>query len=115
QIWAEIAVAWCVFAVIWLAIARRLRVNLISPSRNLTLSLLRTIEAWAATWGIAGMLALTITPPLDTMRIWLVLFAGAALLSFTRVAASFSSTGIPAKRLRAVVIGACPSARALSS
>lgn len=105
---------WAIFGVIWTLIARRIGVSLVPPSRNLALSMRRTTEAWAATWGIAGMLTITTVQP-SGLNIWLVLVAGLGLLSFLRLASSFSSSGIPADRLRAVVVGSCPSARALSS
>lgn len=105
---------WLVFGVIWLLIGRRIGVNLVSPRRNLAISLRRTTEAWAATWGIGGMLTITAVQP-SNLSIWLVLFAGLGFLTFARLASSFSSTGIPAQQLRAIVIGSCPSARALSS
>ena len=98
---------------IWLLIGRRIGVNQVPPSRNLPLALRRTTEAWAATWGIAGMLSLSMQP--TEFSIWLALLAGLGFLGFARLAASLSSTGVPAERLRAIVIGACPSARALSS
>ncbi|MFT7535257.1 MAG: exopolysaccharide biosynthesis polyprenyl glycosylphosphotransferase [Hyphomicrobiaceae bacterium] len=105
---------WLVFGVIWLLIGRRIGVNLVSPRRNLAVSLRRTTEAWAATWGIGGMLTITVIQP-SNLSIWLVLLAGLGFLTFWRLASSFSSTGIPAQQLRAIVIGSCPSARALSS
>ncbi|MFN3242365.1 MAG: sugar transferase [Planctomycetota bacterium] len=40
---------------------------------------------------------------------------GAALLAFLRLATSFSSAGAGSDRLRAIVVGSCPSARALTS
>jgi len=105
---------WALFGVIWTLIAKRLGVNLIPANRNLSLSLRRTIEAWAATWGIAGMLTVS-TFDLPQLSIWMVLIVGIALLTFTRMAMSFSSAGEANGRMRAIVVGACPSARALSS
>lgn len=123
---------WSMFGLIWLLIARRLGAHAISPSRNLALALRRTTEAWAATWGIAGMLTMTTIKP-ESVSIWLVFLTGLALLAFIRLAMSFTSsltsslTSVRAsgsltsgslasgQRLRAVVIGACASARALSS
>ncbi len=105
---------WTVFGVIWLLIGRRLGVNLIPPNRNLALSLKRTAESWAATWGIAGVLTIS-TVDLPNLSIWLVLLSGLALLSLVRLVASFSSIGQATGRMRAIVVGACPSARALSS
>ena len=102
------------FGVIWLLIARRLAAHAVPPSRNLPLALRRTTEAWAATWGIAGMLAMTTIEP-ESVSIWLVFLSGLALLAFIRLAMSFTSVRASGERLRAIVIGACASARALSS
>ncbi|MCB9878036.1 MAG: sugar transferase [Planctomycetes bacterium] len=102
------------FGVVWSMIARRLGAHSIPPSRNLALSLRRTLEAWAATWGLAGMLAVTVVAPTD-LRIWLVLLLGAGLLGLARVLMSFSTAGLVHDRLRTIVVGACPSARALTS
>ena len=51
----------------------------------------------------------------DELSIWLVLAAGAALLALNRWAMTFSTLGQSSDRPRAVVIGACASARALTS
>jgi exopolysaccharide biosynthesis polyprenyl glycosylphosphotransferase len=105
---------WGMFGAGWLLIARRLGAHSIPPSRNLTLSLRRTLESWAATWGITGLLAVTTIAPAH-LQIWIVLVVGAALLAFLRLATSFSSAGAGSDRLRAIVVGSCPSARALTS
>ena len=98
----------------WLVIARRLGARVVSPSRNLAYALMRTMESWATTWGLAGLLAVsTVTPP--TFAIWRLFLVGALLLAFLRLVTSFSPAGRSADRLRTIVIGSCPSARALTS
>ena len=111
---AEFLGVWSVFAVIWLLIARRLGVHLVQSNRNIALSLRRTAEAWAATWGIAGMLVIS-TVSLQSFNLWVTLLTGFALLSLLRFATSYSSKLQMTGRPRAIVIGACPSARALPS
>ena len=105
---------WVLFAFIWVLIAHRLGIHAIPANRNLAFSLRRTLEAWAATWGIASVLAIA-TTQLPHQNIWLIMLLGASGLILARLASSFSSTIAPSEQLRAIVIGACPSARALSS
>ncbi|MCK5944807.1 MAG: sugar transferase [Planctomycetes bacterium] len=105
---------WGLFGGAWLLIARRLGAHSVPSNRNLTLSLRRTLESWAATWGIAGLFVVTTIAPAH-LQIWMVLVVGAALLAFLRLATSFSVAGDTTDRLRAIVIGSCPSARALTS
>ncbi|MFK7739721.1 MAG: sugar transferase [Planctomycetota bacterium] len=111
---AQAAGLWGTFTIIWLLIAQRLGANSIPPSRNLAISLRRTLETWAATWGIAGLFAVSFSD-VHHLRMWMVLVVGVALLTAVRIALSFTPSNIGPERLRAVVIGACPSARALSS
>ena len=114
QMAIEVTVLMGMFASIWMLIATRLGAYSIPPSRNLRMSLRRTAEAWAATWGIAGLLAVS-TVASNELGIWLVLLFGAALLGLARLALSFSNLGETTDRPRAIVIGACASARALTS
>jgi len=102
------------FGAVWMLISRRLGAYSIPPSRNFAQSLRRTGESWAATWGIAGLLAVS-TVANEQFSIWLVLAIGMAFLALTRFALSFSTLGLSSDRPRAVVIGACASARALTS
>ena len=102
------------FHVGWLLVARRLGAHAVSPSRDLAYSVARTMESWATTWGLAGLLAVTTIAP-DGFQVWLALLAGAAMLCALRFATSFSQVGRLAGRARAIVIGSCPSARALTS
>jgi len=110
----EAAGLWVVFGAIWLLIGHRLGIRLIPPNRNLSQSLRRTIETWAATWGIAGMLTTSLFA-LPSFNIWISLVVGMALLALLRLSMSFSSQQQVIGRPRALVLGACPSARALSS
>ena len=76
QIVGEIAGLWLLFAAIWLAIGIRLGVYQVSPSRNLGASLRRGLEAWAATWGLAGLVAVSTFTHAE-FSIWLTLLYGA--------------------------------------
>jgi exopolysaccharide biosynthesis polyprenyl glycosylphosphotransferase len=114
QILKQIFWLWLLFTGIWLLIAARLGVNAIAPSRSLPLALRRTTEAWAATWGISGLIAVTLLEPIS-WNIWATLILGASALSIAKYAQSYSTALGNGERLRALVIGACPSARALSS
>lgn len=102
------------FAASWVLVARRLGVHVVSPSRDLTRSTLRTMEAWAATWGLAGLLTVTVAVT-DAFYVWDALVVGAALLALLRLTASFSEGIEVTDRVRAVVIGSCASARALTA
>lgn len=98
----------------WMVVARRLGARAVSPGRNLTFSLVRTMESWTTTWGLAGLLAVsTVTPP--EFAIWRLLLVGALLLAFLRLVTPFSPTGQSVGRLRTIIVGSCPSARALTS
>lgn len=101
------------FGLVWLLIANRLGTYNIPAGRNLRGCLLRTAEAWAATWGVAGLLANSILAP-DRLDIWLVLLVGAALLGTSRLVLRMTPMG-QAGGQRTLVVGACPSARQLSS
>lgn len=105
---------WAVFSTGWILISKRLGAHSIPPSRNLPLSLRRTLESWAATWGITGLLTVT-TVASEHLDIWIVLIVGAALMAFLRLATSFAPASAGTDRMRAIVVGACPSARALTS
>ena len=72
------------FSAGWLLVARRLGAHTVSPSRDLAYSLARTMESWATTWGLAGLLAVTTVAP-DGFRVWLALLVGAAMLCGLRL------------------------------
>ena len=102
------------FSISWLFIARRFSAHSVSPSRDLKFSVMRTAEAWATTWGLAGLMSVTTVAP-PTFDIWLALVVGGALLTLLRLATSFSEADHHSGRVRTIVIGSCPSARALTS
>src|SRR5262245_47756083 len=56
---ADTAAVIAMFALTWLAIAIHMRVYRVAPEHNLSLAVRRSLEAWAATWGVAGIVALT--------------------------------------------------------
>ncbi|MFN7588704.1 MAG: sugar transferase [Planctomycetota bacterium] len=112
QIVSEIVGLWLLFAVIWLAIGSRLGVYQVSPSRNLGAAMRRGLEAWAATWGLAGLVAVSTFTHAE-FSIWLTLIYGALGTCLGRLAIAAAAPREPGAR--ALIVGACPSARALSN
>ncbi|MEO6595469.1 MAG: sugar transferase, partial [Planctomycetota bacterium] len=103
-----------IFGVVWALIANRLGTYKVPANRNRDLALRRVAETWAATWGVAGLLAISAMdhPNLD---IWIVLAAGWLLLSLSRLLFSANPLSAQSGRPRTIVVGACASARGLSS
>lgn len=112
---ATIVAQWAVFGVVWLLTSQRLGATIVAPGRNLAFSLRRTLESWAATWGIGGLLVISLWSTAAMEIIWPVLLLGAALLACFRLTLFYTSGDVRGTRVRAVVLGSCPSARALSS
>jgi exopolysaccharide biosynthesis polyprenyl glycosylphosphotransferase len=109
----HVAAIAAIFVVSWLVVANRIGAYRVAPSRNLAVALRRGLEAWGATWGIAGVLALSIfasTP----FSVWLVLVVGAGILALARVAMSIAPIPHPSGQIKAVVVGSCASARSIS-
>ena len=105
---------WMMFLSIWLVIATRLGTYQVSPSRNIAAALRRAVEAWAATWGLAGLVAVTtFTDP--AFSIWLALVYGFVGLVIARLALAAASAKQNGDRPRALIVGSCPSSRALSN
>ncbi len=103
-----------IFGFVWVLIANRLGTYFIPSHRNLRASLLSTAEAWASTWGVAGLLTIsTLAHP--SLDIWVVLIAGAVLLATSRLIMSRTPLGHGGGGPRTLVVGACSSARSLSS
>jgi exopolysaccharide biosynthesis polyprenyl glycosylphosphotransferase len=98
----------------WTIVAHRLRTHGVAPGRNLARALRRGVETWAATWGLAGLLAISSIDDLG-LDIWQTLVFGAAAIVFVRLVATLTPFGFATDRPRAVVVGACASARALTS
>jgi len=112
QIVAEVLGLWLLFATVWLLIGSRLGVYQVSPSRNLGASLRRNLETWAATWGLAGLVAISTFTHAE-FSIWLALVYGAIGTCLGRLAIAAAAPRDPGAR--ALIVGACPSARALSN
>lgn len=103
-----------VFLATWILIARRISAHAISPRRNLSMAVVRTMEAWIATWGLAGLLCIsTFAPP--GFHAWIALLVGAGCLTFLQLISSVSGLSRSAQRVSTIVIGSCPSTRALTS
>jgi exopolysaccharide biosynthesis polyprenyl glycosylphosphotransferase len=114
QITLEVLAIWGAFSLVWLLIATRLGVYHVAPSRNLGAAARRATESWAATWGVAGLVSVsTIAHPALSMP--LLLGLGLLLLLLPRLLLSVTPFGRTSNRPRALVVGSCPSARALSS
>src|SRR5687767_7522750 len=101
-----------IYVVVWLIVASRIGVYNVPPGRNLAVAVRRTLEAWAATWGVAGVLLLSILST-SPASVWLLLAAGAMTLTLLRLTLAVTPWGRTAGRARAIVIGSCPSAEAL--
>lgn len=109
-------VHWCVLAlipVVWLLAAERIGVHRVPPGRNLLTALRRSMEAWAATWGVGGVLLLSLAHS-PTSSVWLLLAIGAGLLAGTRMALAIAPR-TQAGGSRAIVVGSCPSAQSLAN
>ena len=102
---AEVAGLWGMFSTIWILISSRLGTYQVSPSRNIGASIRRGIEAWAATWGLAGLVSIsTFSHP--QFSIWIVLVVGLVGLCLVRLVYAAATSQHAAERSRAVVIGA---------
>lgn len=101
---------WSIFGAIWILIGQRIDSRFSSPSPRPPISSSRITVAWTATWAIASILAIAAFP-WSNLSFWLVLFTGLACLIFVRLL----SSNAPTDHLRAIIIGSCPSARALST
>jgi len=101
------------FVVVWMAIGSRNGVYRVPPGRNLALSLRRMAESWGATWGIAGLLTISFLP-VSTASIWIALAAGLVLLAAPRLLLAVAPVPLSFGAPRAIIVGSCDSARALS-
>ena len=109
---ADRAAVTSMFVLAWLAIANHIGVYRITPRHDLRQSLRRAFEAWGATWGVAGLLAISTVAP-NAFSIWLVLFVVAALLIAARCLLAVLPLRTDA-RARAVLIGTCPTGSEVS-
>jgi exopolysaccharide biosynthesis polyprenyl glycosylphosphotransferase len=101
------------FGVAWVLVSVRLGTYQIPVGRNLTQAVRAASEAWAVTWGTAGLVSVSLLghPGLD---IWLVLIAGFLFLAGSRLVLSTTAIAIGTGRPRTLVIGACSSARSMT-
>ena len=116
-LWPDFGTTWTVttdrgvvlalFVLLWLATASHIGVYRAAPSHNLLLACRRTLEAWAATWGVAGLLTITTVAP-PSFSIWFVLAWGSVHLVAVRFLMAFAPWLQGSDRIRAVVIGTCP-------
>ncbi|MFY9342334.1 MAG: sugar transferase [Planctomycetota bacterium] len=102
------------YVVVWSIVTTRIGVHRVAPGRNLGIAVRRALEAWAATWGVGGVLLLSLVP-CTPIEVWLLLAAGAVFLTAIRFALAVTPWGDSSLRARAIVIGSCPSAQALAS
>ncbi|MCR9246260.1 MAG: sugar transferase [bacterium] len=102
------------FGTIWALGTSRLGTYAISVQRDPRRALRNLVEAWAITWGVAGLIAVT-TLQHPSLSIWLVLLYGFGLLLLVRLVLIGSPLTAANGRPRALVIGASESARALTT
>jgi len=102
------------FLCVWQLVSSRLGLGLIPVQRNQPLVLRRVAESWATTWGVGGLLSVSLFehPGVD---VWTVLAIGFGLLLGYRILLSASPLALANARPRTMVVGACASARALSA
>jgi exopolysaccharide biosynthesis polyprenyl glycosylphosphotransferase len=99
------------FVLVWFAIAIHMRVYRVTPEHNLSLAVRRSLEAWAATWGVAGIVALTTVA--HGFSVWFVLAAQTAFLVTIRSLVAVTPRLWAQQSIRAVVIGTHPTGGAL--
>jgi exopolysaccharide biosynthesis polyprenyl glycosylphosphotransferase len=109
--WQELA-GPAAFALLWLVVASHIGVYRASPRHNLALAVRRTFDAWVTTWGIGGLVALTMLTDAG-LAVWPALGLGLAVTTTFRCLAAFAPWWDDDSRLRTLVIGSSPSARAL--
>jgi exopolysaccharide biosynthesis polyprenyl glycosylphosphotransferase len=85
----------------------------VAPSRNLAEAARRTLEAWMTTWGVAGVLSISLLT--THLHIWWLLGVATTLLLAIRLVLSFTPWGRAAGRARTVLIGTCSSSRSLTT
>lgn len=111
--WEGAAIAASIHVPLWLAIASRVGAYRVGADQCLRHALGRMTEAWAATWGVGGLLSLTFAVHIAP-SVWWTLLAGLVGLTLVRVALATGPLGSGSQRSRAIIIGSCPSARAVS-
>jgi hypothetical protein len=107
------AAVTAMFVLAWLAIASHIGVYRIAPRHDLGQAVRRAMEAWSATWGVAGLLAISTVAP-KSFSIWFALLVVTALLLLARCLLATVPWVRNEDRTRAVVIGTDPNGSAVS-
>lgn len=110
----DVALHFGLFAVVWVLVATRLGTYQIPVHRNRRQALRSMVEAWATTWGVAGLLAVSALGH-PAFEVWAALLAGLVALSLARLLLAHSALAQGNGRPRTLVVGACSSARSLTS
>ena len=111
DVWHQLATP-LTYAVIWLVVGHHIGVYRAIPRHSLLLALRRTFDAWIATWGLGGLLALSTSSPAD-LAIWIALIIGLATLLSLRCLGAVAPWWNDDLRLRTVVIGASPASQSV--
>ena len=111
DVWHQLATP-LTYAVIWLVVGHHIGVYRAIPRHSLLLALRRTFDAWIATWGLGGLLALSTAAPAD-LAIWIALIIGLATLLSLRCLGAVAPWWNDDLRLRTVVIGASPASQSV--
>ncbi len=101
------------FLTVWLLVAPRLGANPLSAGQNLKGTLRTLVEAWTLTWGVAGLVTVTVLQH-PHLSIWLALGYGLGLLTLVRLGLMRTPLVAGSGRRRAVLVGASSSSRSLS-
>jgi len=102
------------FSTVWVLVGNRLGTYQVPVQRNCKQALRSMVEAWATTWGVAGLIAVS-TLDHAHLSIWLVLVYGLLLMTVARLILAKTPVAGGLGRPRTLVVGACGSARSLSS
>lgn len=100
------------FAVIWLFAAHHIGVYRVPPADDLGQALRRALDAWLVTWGLGGLVALTLIPP-NHLSVWPLLGAGCLAMPMVRLLAAVTRWGDDDARLRTLVVGTSTVAKSL--
>ncbi len=109
---ADASAVTAMFVLLWFTIALHMRVYRVAPEHNLALAARRTLEAWAAAWGVSGIVALTTVAP-HGFSVWLVLAMQAVTLVSIRCLVAVTPRLWNREHVRAVVIGTNPTGAGL--
>jgi exopolysaccharide biosynthesis polyprenyl glycosylphosphotransferase len=100
-----------IFAATWVFVAGRLGTYTPAANSSPGAALRSVLEAWATTWGIGGLIDVSV---LSGLNVWGSLLAGTALLLLRRlIVFKPSLLAAASNRSRMLVVGACPSLRTL--